>query len=84
MITLILPVFSCKHFDLRLCDFHDVTSDPFKCSPPVKLSLTCNCDQHGHTLSHADRGRNHGDRGQLPPHTDRLVTKNEAEYSFSK
>lgn len=60
--------------------FSDVMSDPFKRRPPAKLSLTCKCGPRGRTLSRADRGRNHGDKGRPPPHTGRLVTKGERKY----
>ncbi len=45
--------------------------------PPAKVWLTCSCGQHEHTLSHADRGQNHGDKGQPPPHTGHLETNGE-------
>lgn len=60
----------------------DVTSDPFKCWAPTKLSLTCNRGRRGHTLSHADRGRNRGDRGRPPPRTGHLVTKSERTHLY--
>ena len=72
------PRCSC-HF---VVTFWDVTSDPVKCWPPAKLSLTCKSGRRGHTLSRADRGRNHGDRGRPPRHTGHLETQRERERKY--